>query len=922
MNRPGEDSLDWWREVSTYIDHALTLADQDRTLWLASLRQENAAIADRVQELLEEQRLLASERFLEYNPMLPHGDTGFVGQLIGAYRLLSPLGRGGMGTVWLAERSDGRFERRTAVKFLNLELADPTSEKRFKREGAALGRLSHPHISDLIDAGVLANGQPYLILEHVQGEHIDLYCDGRALDIRARIRLFLDVMGAVAHAHANLVVHRDIKPSNVLVTNDGQVKLLDFGIAKLVEGDASVEATTLLTQEGGSALTPEYAAPEQLTGGPITTSTDVYALGVLLYQMLSGEHPAGPGPHSPADLVKAIVDTESRAMSDAVSRARTNSDRVQTSAARRTTTPEKLERTLRGDLDTIVAKALKKNPKERYASVTAFADDIRRYLNNEPISARPDTFAYRAAKFVRRNRTVVALATIAFIASVAGLVGTMTQARTARAQRDFALRQLSRAETINDLNSFLLSDAAPSGKPFTVNELLGRAEHIVQRQRGNDTSRVGLLISIGRQYWTQDEDARATRLLQEAYALSRKSADASTRAKADCALASALGRGRELSRAEALVQEGLREVSNTPQLVLDRVFCLERGSEVDRERGTVQQGIIRAQQAQQLLKHSPYRSEVLDLNTQMNLAEAYRAGGQYAQASAAFQQGSILLDALGRGETETAGTLFNNWALALHSLGHPRDAELLFRRAISISSADQTEQAVSPMLFVNYSRVLRDLDRLPEAADYAERAYLVARRAGDEVVTNQALFMRSAIYRSSGDLTRAGNAISELEPRLRRSLPPGHSAFASLRSEQALLAQAYGDLHAALDLANEAITLTEASVKQGLQGIAYMPTMLLRRSGIWLQMDRGDEAAADAVRALSMLQQRTQPERFSGTLGRAWLAVARARQAQGKRDEALAAVRSAIQHLENTLGADHSDTRAARVLLRDLDTAR
>jgi len=198
----------------------------------------------------------------------------------------------------------------------------------------------------------------------------------------------------------------------------------------------------------------------------------------------------------------------------------------------------------------------------------------------------------------------------------------------------------------------------------------------------------------------------------------------------------------------------------------------------------------------------------------------------------------------------------------------------------------------------------------------------MARRAGDEVVTNQALFMRSAIYRSSGDLTRAADAMSELEPRLRRSLPAGHFAFASLCSEQALLAQAHGDLHTAIDLANQSITLTEACVKRGVAGIEYMPTLLLRRSAIWLQMRRPDEAAADATRGLAILQQSAQPETFSGTIGRAWLAVARARQAQGNHDGARAALQSALQHLQNTLGADHSDTRAARLLLRDLDTAR
>ncbi|MGH8722935.1 MAG: serine/threonine-protein kinase, partial [Burkholderiales bacterium] len=345
-----------------------------------------------------------------------------------------------------------------------------------------LARLAHPHIARLIDAGVAPGGQPYLVLEHVRGDHIDRYCEARGLDVPARIRLFLDILGAVAHAHANLVVHRDLKPSNVLVDPGGHVRLLDFGIAKLLEDDAQPGAATLLTRDGGAALTPAFAAPEQVTGEPVSTATDVYALGVLLYVLLAGQHPGGGDLRSTAALVKAILDTEPSRPSDLVPRT------------------DKRRRLLRGDHDTIVAKALKKTPAERYGSVTAFADDLRRHLAHEPIGARPDTLRYTTAKFVRRNRVAVALSTAVAIATIAGMVGTLVQARAARVQRDFALRQLSRAEAINVLNSFVLSDAAPLGKPFTVNDLLARAEHIVQRQRGGTTARVDLLMSIGRQY--------------------------------------------------------------------------------------------------------------------------------------------------------------------------------------------------------------------------------------------------------------------------------------------------------------------------------------------------------------------------------------------------------------------------------------
>ena len=211
-----------------------------------------------------------------------------------------------MGTVWLAERNDGRFERRVAVKVLNIALMGKGGEERFKREGRILGRLTHPHIAELIDAGVSPGGQPFLVLEYVEGDHIDRYCDQNRLDVRARVRLFLDALHAVAQAHANLIVHRDLKPSNILVRTDGQAKLLDFGIAKLLEGDGQTGESPL-TLEGGRALTPEYAAPEQLKGEAVTTATDVYASGVLLYVLLTGQHPAGAGPRTPAGLVKGYL---------------------------------------------------------------------------------------------------------------------------------------------------------------------------------------------------------------------------------------------------------------------------------------------------------------------------------------------------------------------------------------------------------------------------------------------------------------------------------------------------------------------------------------------------------------------------------------------------------------------------------------
>ena len=908
-------SPDQWQALSPHLDEALGMTEEERSIWLSSLRDQNPALVEQLEMLLREYRALAAEGFLENRSVRLPGRSGLAGQTIGVYTLVSQIGQGGMGSVWLAERNDGRFERKVAVKLLNIALMGKGGEERFKREGSILGGLAHPHIAELVDAGVSHAGQPYLVLEHIEGDHIDRYCDQKKLNVEARIRIFLDVLAAVAQAHANLIVHRDLKPSNVLVRNDGQVKLLDFGIAKLLESEGHAGEPTQLTVEGGRAMTPACAAPEQLKGEAVTTATDVYALGVLLYLLLTGQHPAGTGPLTPADLVKAIVDTEPARPSDSVPTTRTNAEIANSNAAGRSTTPDKLRRLLRGDLDTIVAKALKKEPIERYPSVTALADDLRRYLRNEPIGARPDTLRYRAAKFVRRNRTAVVLATLAIVATLAGVVGTMIQTRTARAQRDFALHQVERTEALNEFHEFLLSDAAPSGKPFTVNELLRRAEDMVERQHAaNDPNRITLMISIGRQYLEQDEGGSARRVLEDAYKLSRELSDPSVRAEASCTLAASLARDEELSRAEVLFREGLRDLPQGPQFILERIDCLHSGSEIAQESGDIREGIARAQAAQRVLQQSPFDSEALELHRWTDLAMAYNSAGQDLEAVSAFERAGALLSSLGRDDTQTAVSLFNNWALELDQLGRPIEAERMYRRAIDISRASQSEDTVSPMVLNNYAKSLRELGRIKEAEDYAERAYAKGQRVGHQLVINQSLLERARIYTAQHNPSRAAAMLAQVEPRLRHSLPPGHYAFATLASAQALNALVRGDFALAMKLSDRAVSIDEAAVKAGGEGIFYLPTLLITRSAVELEASHPDQAAADASRALGLSQAATTAGAFSSIQGSAWLALGRALQAQGKLDEARAAFRSAAENLQSTVGPDHPDTRSARQL--------
>lgn len=904
---------DRWRTLSPLLDHALELDGAKRDAWLAALRRVDSGTADEVESLLREGAALEVSSYLEQGcpevaerrPDNESTPSEMTDRTFGPYTLERPLGHGGMGAVWLAHRSDGRYEAKVAVKLLNAALIGNAAERRFRREGDVLARLAHPHITRLFDAGVGPGGQPYLVLEIVEGERIDVYCDARNLRVEARLRLFLDVLSAVEHAHANLIVHRDIKPQNILVARDGNVKLLDFGIAKLLEDGSEAGEMTQLTRDGGRLLTPEYAAPEQLLGQPVTTATDVYALGVLLYLLLSGRHPTGDTARPPAELVDAVVKAPPPRLSTTMSSLQP--DAAATLATRRGLPPMRLCQRLRGDLDSIVAKALEKNPHHRYASVAAFADDIRRHLAHQPVLARPDSFRYRAVKFAKRNAVPVALSTLAIVAILAGLAGTVVQAQRVAAQRDFALRQLARAAALDDFNGFLLYGIAPSGKAFTARELLTRAEDVVVRSVP-DEMRTDMLIALGNEYLSMEDDAAARKLLSQAYQLSRNGGDALTRARAACGLSNALAR-HDGDRDESLrlFDEAMAALPHEPQYVLARIDCLLNGSDAARSIGEPRLGIARAEAAQALIKELTFPSRAIELRTAIDLAESYRVAGDFRKADAAFASAHERLIGMGRGDTQQAGTLLNNWGVLLSQRGESARAAVMLRKAIEISRADDAGREVSPMLLTNYARVLSDLGQVDEAARYVDRALAEARQVDNEIVTNMALVVDVSIRLARGDADGAERALDEVIPRLRKTLPPNHYAFAYATSERARIAAARHDEPKALELATRAVRQSMES-----DGGAFMtPIVLLRRAKLELAMGRAIEAEADATEALALQNRVLDPAEPSSQRGRAYLLLAQAQAANGKQDLARATASSALAQLTPTLGADHRDTQLA-----------
>jgi serine/threonine-protein kinase len=450
-----------WEALNRLLDEALSLPPTERARWIDSLADESDAIKARLRTLLAHASTVAAVDFLGTLPKVEDTAAGAVsvagnpeaqaGAIVGPYRLVRELGHGGMGTVWLAERTDGMIKRPLALKLPRGVWSRAGLVERLAQERDILASLDHPHIARLYDAGLTPDGQPYLALEYVEGHPIDRYAESERLDVRARLRLFLQVAQAVAHAHSNLIIHRDLKPSNILVTGGGQVKLLDFGIAKLLEQGTA--RTTALTQVTGQPLTPEYASPEQVAGQPLTVAADTYSLGVVLYELLAGVRPYRLRRDSRAALEDAILQADVARPSDAA-------------------TEPSTRRALRGDLDTIVLKALALKPGDRYATVSAFADDVERYLNGEAVAARTAGAWYRASRFVRRNALAVGASAAVVAAILVGAGAAVWQARLAMLEQE-------RAEEVKEFVEGIFQDAdifEGSGEALTVVQLLQQAK--------------------------------------------------------------------------------------------------------------------------------------------------------------------------------------------------------------------------------------------------------------------------------------------------------------------------------------------------------------------------------------------------------------------------------------------------------------
>jgi eukaryotic-like serine/threonine-protein kinase len=477
---------DHWQRALSLMDTAVTLRPDERDAWLARMAADEPLVAPLLRKLLSARQRVETNDILATLPrLLQTGDggttstAGSIGAHIGPFELIEPLGRGGMGSVWRARYIDGRMKRDVAVK-LPATSDNPAAlaslRERFARERDFLAQLEHPNIARLYDTGISDTGQPYLAMEYVAGEPIDSYCDSHRLTIKARLTLYLQVLDAVEFAHRQLVLHRDLKPGNVLVDANGQARLLDFGVAKLLpETSAAVSAVTTisagtdLTEIAGTAITLAYAAPEQINNGKLSTATDVYALGVMLYRLLTG-----CAPYQPKRDTRGALEDEVLTVIPSNASARFA---TQDALDARQSTEVALRRTLAGDIDTILAKALKKNADERYPTVNAFAQDIERALHGYRVLAQPDSAWYRTRKFVQRHPWAVAVSSAGVVMLMMVATVAVWQASVARTQAVLAERESDRAKAVQQFLVSLFQSAKPEqsrGKQLTLREVLDR----------------------------------------------------------------------------------------------------------------------------------------------------------------------------------------------------------------------------------------------------------------------------------------------------------------------------------------------------------------------------------------------------------------------------------------------------------------
>lgn len=854
-----------WARVEALFEYLLTHPPDQREAWLLHAVPDDPSIRSEVMALLRAEgqaggfisgAVGAAAAQLDPEgagaPLLEPGDR------VGPFRIVAELGRGGMGSVHLAERDDSEYRVQVAIKIIRGGPAGGESIRRFRAERQILAGLDHPNVARLLDGGTTVEGLPWLALEYVDGDPIDVWCDRRRLTLEQRIDLFLEVCAAVEYAHGKLVVHRDLKPGNVLVTAEGVPKLLDFGIAKLLDpdGDDPNRTATHLRM-----MTPAYASPEQVRGEAVTTATDVYALGLLLYELLSGRPAQRVTSSDHWEVQRAVCEREPERPATVL---------TEEVAEARNTTSTHLSRALSGDLDHILEMALRKEPERRYPSVAALAEELRRYRDGRPVLARGSGLGYRAGKFIRRNaRGVVAAAVVTLL-----FLGTVAFYTTRLAgERNRARSEAARATVVAGFLSDLFRQANPDlapGPPATARDLLDRgAERIAVDLREDPDLRAEMLQVIGVAYQSLGEPLPSLPLLEEAVQIRREAGEAEPLWNALDALAVLywnLGRQEE---AEATHLEALE---------------LARAS----------------------LAGDPF-ARATSMN---NLGKVLQAVGRFQEAAPLYDSALVLFRDLHGNTHPTVATALSNQAQIVEFLQGYAPAEPILREAVAVTRAlPESERLNEDILLANLSVNLISQGRLEEAETALVEAVALARERfgiGSPRVADKLLDLGLLAARK-GDHAGAEAHLREALPVLAAARGAEHPDIAYTLSDLASTVDRQGRPAEADSLHREAVALSRAVLSDDDPYLARA----LNEYGIFLFRNGRAGAAVPVLSEAFQVATRTLPEgqrfpaQIQGTLGQALLAA-------GRRGEGIEALQAALPVLREAYGEEDPRVVAAR----------
>ncbi len=892
------------RRLNTLLDEVLALDGPERRHWLDTLPEQDGELVATLRRMLEQQQVETKD-FLAYPQAVQQiareafSDEDETGTRVGPYRLIAELGRGGMAAVWLAERDDDTIKRQVAVK-LPLSNRVPGLARRMRRESEILAALEHPHIARLYDAGVTEMGRPYLALEYVEGKAIDVYCKERNLGLPERLRLILQVAQAVSHAHARLIVHRDLKPNNILVTPSGQVRLLDFGVAKLLSGedDPSSGKATQLTQITGRALTLEYASPEQIRSERVTVASDVYSLGVVLYELLTGQLPHRPKRRTALAVEEAITGKDAPLASSMAEK--------------------QFARGLRGDLDVILGKALKKRIAERYSSVEAFAADIQRFLKGEPVLAQKDSTWYRTHKFVRRHVGGVAAGLAIMLAIGVGSGLAVWQTHVANESRRKAIEAKDVAEQANEvleaveaLQRYLLTSSSGSS---LSNDLLKRAERVIAVQFAKQPAlRAHLQIELANMLQPRSESSRAIDLLKAAVAASTEAGDAPLAAKANCELASYQGREGRTSEALIVLDKNIADLARNEVVNNEALAsCLIDRAILRQALGASAADV--AADARRVLSLIRIRPSNLTTRSYLQtlVSEAEFGLGSYKTA-ADIDRGALReMQESGQGDAQVARTIRNHLARILSEAGQMIEAATLQREVFDDASREGL--SFSDPIFANYARYVSELGRSTEASMVIEKSLQKARSDGGARSIAFITAFAAQIECGAARALECEKLVDDALPRLEPLVGKAHPMYAGALNTLGVKRRLRGDLDGAvtaLELSSQRFGETDRSRIRRVDPLVNLVDC-------YLAQGRLVDAEASANLAVDLARQYLSGYSHSSWYGKAALAAGKLAYAKNDTPNAKKWTALAEENALKSVGPESPLVRDVKVLAAKL----